>query len=99
MRSWRDIFAFVIIATAIVVVAGFFAYFAMGDITQTLARATDPSLIGLPTDWQLNFHRANTVLQSELVQLFASFPPARWFIRQRLRSAWTASGVNYTMPA
>ncbi|MHB8885532.1 MAG: cytochrome c oxidase subunit II [Methylovirgula sp.] len=69
MRSWRDIFAFVIIAAAIIFVAGFFAYFAMGDFTQRLARANDPSLIGLPTDWQLNFHRANTVLQVGLVHL------------------------------
>ncbi len=69
MRSWRDVLAFVIIAATIICAGGFFSYFVMDDFTQRLARRTDPSLIGLPTDWQLNFHRANTTLQVELVHL------------------------------
>lgn len=69
MRSRRDIVAFLIITVSIVAVAAVFAFFVMDDITQRLAAATNPSLIGLPTDWQLNFHRANSEPQNRDVQL------------------------------
>jgi hypothetical protein len=60
MRSRRDFFIFIAIAVVVTCVAVIFALIAMNDLTQRLADKTNPALIGMPTDWQLNFHRPNS---------------------------------------
>lgn len=69
MHSRRDIPAFIGIALAVAGVAVIFGWVAMHDVTQHLADAKNPRLIGLPTDWQLNFHRPNSRFQGELTHL------------------------------
>lgn len=66
MRSRRDFFIFIVIAVVVTCVAVIFALIAMNDLTQRLADKTNPALIGMPTDWQLNFHRPNSAFQANL---------------------------------
>jgi len=66
MRSRRDLFVFLGIAAAIGVVAVVFALVAMNDVTQHIGQAANARLIGMPTDWQLNFHLPNSAFQSGL---------------------------------
>lgn len=66
MRSRHDILIFLGIGVGVGALAVVFAYIAMGDLTQRLA-SKNLSLLGMPTDWQLNFHRPHSQLQSGLI--------------------------------
>jgi len=68
MRSRRDLFIFIAIAVVITGVAVVFALITMNDVTQRLADKTNPALIGMPTDWQLNFHLPNSAFQGSLTE-------------------------------
>ncbi|HLH11712.1 MAG TPA: cytochrome c oxidase subunit II [Methylovirgula sp.] len=61
----RDAIAFFLIAACVIVVAVAFGAASMVDVVQR-AHAHDPGYVGLPVDWQLNFHRPNSVFQRGL---------------------------------